>query len=51
MEAVPEYRRKKREYNNGKDEIIQKLSDKGGNIGSHSKCEFAVRIMLEALAD
>ena len=50
-EAVPENRREEHKHDYGKDEIVQKLTDKGGNICSRRKRRFAVWISPEKAAD
>lgn len=51
MKAVPKNRRKTDENDDGKDKIIQKLSDKGRNIGLHRVRRLSVRIFPKGAPD
>ena len=51
MKAIPKDGSKADENDDRKDEIIQKLSDKGGNVGTHRIRELAVRIFSKRHSD
>ena len=51
MESVPENRGKTDKYDQRKDEIVQKLSDKRGNVSLHTVRELSVRIFTKGSSD
>ena len=49
--SVPKYRRKERKHDDRENEVIEKLTDKGGNIRARGIGKLAVGIFGKALAD
>ena len=50
-EPIPKDGRKPHEHNHGENQVVQKLSHKGGYVRSARVGKFAVGVALKALAD